>query len=96
MPEISERTANGLVLFFLFGGIAFALVRKKNSDAQTTYRRIWGTTLLSLAGAAMASFVPQIVGPYFLLVIIAYATGNFSALSGAAGTLKKQAGAKSK
>ena len=96
MPEISERTANGLVLLFLFGGIAFALAREKNSDAQTTYRRIWGTTLLSLAGAAMAGFVPQIVGPYFLLIILAYATGNFKALSGAAGTLKKQAGAKSK
>lgn len=94
MPEMSEATANKLVLFFLFGGVAFALIRKKNSDAQTTYRRIWGTTILSLAGAAMAGFVPTIVGPYFLLVIIAYATGNFKALSGAAGTIKKQAGAK--
>ena len=95
MPEISEATANKLVVFFLFGGIAFALIRKKNSDMPTTYRRIWGTTLLSLAGAAMAGFVPQIVGPYFLLVIIAYVTGNFKALSGAAGSVKKQAGAKS-
>jgi hypothetical protein len=96
MPEISEQTANKLVLFFLFGGIAFALVRKKDTSAQITYKRIWGTTLLSLAGAAMSGFVPQIVGPYFLLIIIAYSTGNFKALSGAAGTLKKQAGAKSK
>lgn len=95
MPEMSEGTANKLVMFFLFGGIALALIRKKNSDAQTTYRRIWGTTILSVAGAAMAGFVPMIVGPYFLLVIIAYATGNFSALSGAAGTIQKQAGAKS-
>lgn len=94
MPEMSEATANKLVLFFLFGGIAFALIRKKDSDAKTTYRRIWGTTLLSLAGAAMAGFVPTIVGPYFLLIIIAYATGNFKALSGAAGTVKKQAGVK--
>lgn len=95
MPEMSEATANRLVMFFLFGGIAFALIRKKNSDAQTTYRRIWGTTLLSIAGAAMAGFVPTIVGPYFLLVILAYSTGNIKALSGAASTLKKQAGAKS-
>lgn len=79
--EMSEGTANKLVMFFLFGGIAFALIRKKNSDAQTTYRRIWGTTILSIAGAAMAGFVPKIVGPYFLLVIIAYVTGNFKALS---------------
>lgn len=95
MPEMTEATANKLVMFFLFGGIAFALIRKKNANAQTTYRRIWGTTILSMAGAAMAGFVPTIVGPYFLLVIIAYATGNFKALSGAAGTIKKQAGAKS-
>jgi hypothetical protein len=92
---MSEQTANKLVLFFLFGGIAFALIRKKNSDAGTTYRRIWGTTLLSMAGAAMAGFVPSVVGPYFLLVIIAYASGNLKALGGAANTLKKQAGAKS-
>jgi len=93
---MSESTANKLVLFFLLGGIAFALVRKQNTDAATTYRRIWGTTLLSLAGAAMASFVPSIVGPYFLLVIIAYATGNIKALGGAVGTLKSQAGVQSK
>lgn len=91
---MSENTANKLVLFFLFGGIAFALVRKKNTDAQTTYRRIWGTTLLSVGGAALAGFAPTIVGPYFLLVIIAYATGNFKALGGAVKTLKTQAGAK--
>lgn len=95
MPEMSENTANKLVLFFLFGGIAFALIRKKNSDAQTTYRRIWGTTILSLAGGALAGFAPTIVGPFFLLVIIAYVTGNFKALSGAVGTVQKQAGAKS-
>ena len=93
---MSESTANKLVMFFLLGGIAFALIRKKNSDTQTTYRRIWGTTLLSLAGAAMAGFVPSIVGPYFLLIIIAYATGNLKALGGAVGTLKSQAGVKSK
>ena len=92
---MSESTANKLVLFFLFGGIAFALIRKNNSDVQTTYRRIWGTTILSLAGAAMAGFIPTIVGPYFLLVILAYATGNIKALGGAAGQLKKNAGATS-
>lgn len=91
---MTEQTANKLVLFFLFGGVAFALIRKKNTSAQVTYRRIWGTTLLALAGSAMAGFVPAIVGPYFLLIIIAYATGNFTALSGAAGTIKKQAGVK--
>lgn len=89
---MTESTANKLVLFFLFGGVAFALIRKNQSDVQTTYKRIWGTTLLSIGGAALAGFAPQIVGPYFLLIILAYATGNIKALSGAAGTLKKQAG----
>lgn len=93
---MSEATANKLVMVFLFGGIAFALVRKSNSDAQTTYRRIWGTTLLSLAGAAMAGFIPNIVGPYFLLIIIAYATGNISKLSGAAKGLQTKATGASK
>lgn len=91
---MTESTANKLVAFFLMGGIAFALVRQKNSDSQTTYRRIWGTTLLGLAGAAMAGFVPQIVGPYFLLVIIAYVTGNFSKISQHVGGLESQAGVK--
>jgi hypothetical protein len=89
--NVSEGTANKLVMFFLFGGIAFALIRKSNTDAQTTYRRIWGTTLLSLAGAALAGFVPQIVGPYFLLVIIAYATGNIKVLGASAKTLQNKA-----
>jgi uncharacterized membrane protein YfcA len=92
---MSESTANRLVMFFLFGGIAFALVRKKNTDAQTTYRRIWGTTLLSIAGAALAGFVPTIVGPFFLLVIIAYATGNIKILGNSVkGLQSKATGAK--
>lgn len=88
---MSEATANKLVMLFLFGGIAFALLRKKNSDAQTTYKRIWGTTLLSLAGAAMAGFVPEVVGPFFLLVIIAYVSGNMKVLGGSVSTLKNKA-----
>jgi uncharacterized membrane protein YfcA len=92
---MSESTANKLVMFFLFGGIAFALVRKKNTDAQTTYRRIWGTTLLSIAGAALAGFVPAIVGPFFLLVIIAYASGNIKILGNSVkGLQSKATGAK--
>lgn len=93
---MSEATANKLVMFFLFGGIAFALIRKNNSDTQTTYRRIWGTTLLSLGGAAMAGFIPSIVGPYFLLIIIAYATGNIGKLSTAAKGLQSKATGASK
>lgn len=95
MPEVTPEMANRIVMFFLFGGVAFALIRKSSTDAETTYKRIWGTTLLSLAGAAMAGFVPKLVGPYFILVILAYATGNIKALGGAASKVKKQAGAKS-
>lgn len=91
---MSEATANKLVMFFLFGGIAFALIRKNNADVQTTYRRIWGITLLSVGGAALAGFAPKIVGPYFALIIIAFATGNIKTLGGGVKKIQKQAGAK--
>lgn len=89
---MSEATANKLVAFFMVGGVAYALVRKKNSDASTTYRRVWGVTVLGLGGAALAGFAPQVVGPYFLLVIIAYISGNLSGISKGVSGLKSQAG----
>lgn len=89
---MNEKTANNLVAIFMVGGIVLALIRKSGSDTPTTYKRIWGTSLLGLGGAALAGFVPQLVGPYFLLVIIAYVAGNFGKVSGAVNTLKSQAG----
>lgn len=88
---MTESTANKLVMFFLVGGVVFALVRKGKSDTQQTYKRIWGTALLSMAGAAMAGFIPQIVGPFFLLVILAYASGHLPDLSKGVSKLESKA-----
>ena len=76
----------------MVGGVAYALIRKKDSDAATTYRRVWGVTVLGLGGAALAGFAPQIVGPYFLLIIIAYISGNLPGISKGVHHLKSQAG----
>lgn len=43
----------------------------------------------------MAGFIPQIVGPFFLLIIIAYATGHLPDLSkGVKGLENKASGTK--
>jgi len=77
---VSSATANKLVLAFAAGGIIVSLFTGA-SDGASRYRRIWGVTLLSAAGAALADFAPAIVGPFFLLVIFAYATGHLGTIS---------------
>lgn len=89
---MSSSTANKLVAFFAVGGVAFGLWTGK--DAQTRYRKVWGVTLLSLAGAALADFAPAIVGPFFALIIVAAIADHSSQIGSAISGIQKQAGVK--
>lgn len=91
---MSSATANKLVAAFAIGGVVFALWTGK--DAQTRYRHVWGVTLLSLAGAALADFAPAIVGPFFGLVIIASLAGRSAQIGGIVSGIKKQSGVSGK
>lgn len=76
---MSSSTANKVVAAFAFGGIFLALWGGKTG--QERYRKVWGVTLLSAVGAILADFVPQLVGPFFGLIIFAYATGHLGTFS---------------
>lgn len=91
---MSNSTANKLVAFFALGGVAFALWTGKDSAAR--YRKVWGVTLLSLGGAALADFAPAIVGPFFALVIIASIAGHQTELGQVFSGIKTRAGVNSK
>lgn len=87
---MSSDTANKIVAFFALGGVAMALFT--GTDAQAKYRKVWGVTLLSIGGAALADFAPQLVGPFLALVIIAYIAGHSKQIGGVVSNVKKQAG----
>ena len=91
-PPVSGGTAAKIVAAFAFGGIFLALWTGKTGADK--YRKVWGVTLLSAAGAALADFAPGLVGPYFGLIIFAYASGHLGSISSTVSQVKTQAGAK--
>lgn len=89
---MTPDTANKLVAFFALGGIALALFTSK--DAATRYRKVWGVTILSMGGGALADFAPSLVGPFFALIIVSYLAVNVKTVSGVVSGIKTQAGVK--
>lgn len=85
---MSSNTANKIVAAFAFGGIFLALWGEKTGHDR--YRKVWGVTLLSAVGAILADFVPQLVGPFFALIIFAYATGHLGNISTTTAQIKAQ------
>ena len=90
--QLSSEQASKLVAMFAFGGAALMIWTSK--DAQTRYRRVWGIAILSIAGAALSEFAPQIVGMYFALIILAYIVANFAKVSKVAHSIRMQSGVK--
>lgn len=81
---MSSETARKIVVAaLLVGTAAIVYTGVRNGDAgKTTYRRVWGLTLLVAGGSVLADFAPGIVGPYLLLVLIGFAVKNKSGLGG--------------
>lgn len=73
------------------GGIeaGFVLLRHRHSpDEGRAYKSLWAIGLLTLGLSIFADFVPEIAGPFALLVLVAMAArqrGDLGAVLGAAG-----------
>jgi hypothetical protein len=89
---LTAATANRIVAFFAVGGVGITLWTK--NDPAARYRGVWAIMLLSAGGAALADFAPGLVGPYFLLIIIAYIAGHTKQLAKIGSQLQTQAGVK--
>jgi hypothetical protein len=77
---MGKGTASALT--FATGGIlvSIALLRKNSASSGQTYRRIWAAGLLTAGLSVFADFVPELVGPFALLIIIAAVASDKGAL----------------
>ncbi len=79
-------------IVFISGGtlVALALIKSKSAADVSTYKAIWAAGLLTTGLSIFADFVPELVGPFAVLIIIAAVVaspgtlGNF--IGGAAPT----------
>lgn len=86
---MNPGTATKVVAVFAVGGIGIMLWTGK--DGADRYRKVWGVTLLSAVGAALADFAPSLVGWYFALIIVAYTLGNQAGLTNIVSGVRAQA-----
>jgi len=71
---VSQRTAQTVVLLvcgslFVYTGIRYLLGKKHGGSA---YRQLWSIAALTLLLTLLADLVPQVAGPFALLVALAY------------------------
>ena len=71
---MNKGTANTVVL--VSGGVLVALALIPGKDGGSAYKRIWAAGLLTVALGIAADFVPEVVGPFAVLVIIAAVVKN--------------------
>lgn len=79
---MSKGTATTIV--FATGGIlaAIALLQKTSIGSGKTYRKLWAAGLLTAGLAVFADFVPELVGPFAVLVILAAVANDTGVLGG--------------
>lgn len=71
---MTSSTASKIVL--VSGGIMAIWVLITPNEQTATFKRLWGIGALTLALSIMADFVPEIAGPFALLVLVAGGTKN--------------------
>lgn len=78
---MSPKGATTVVV--LTGGVlsALALIPYEGKTG-SAYKKLWAAGLLTVALAAAADFVPEIVGPFAVLIIIAAVAKNPGVLGG--------------
>lgn len=89
---MSSSTANKIVALFAIGGVVYSMWT--SNDAESRYRHVWGVTILSIAGAALADFAPAVVGPFFGIVVVSALAGRSAQFGGIASGIKNRAGVK--
>jgi len=91
---MSKSTASTLVL--VTGGllISYALLDARNGKAtpEVTYKRIYSSFLATVALGIAADLVPELVGPFAILVIAAAWAKHQGVLGGVLGGKVKQTG----
>lgn len=73
---------------FLAGAAMLAILFAKHPGSVTkpaTYKQVWAVGLLTLLLAAAADFAPQVIVPFAVAVVVAFAIRNPGALSGILG-----------
>lgn len=74
---MNPATANRMVLVSTGAMIAFVLIERHFNPAQVdTYKRLWAVGALGVGMSLAADFVPQIAGPFALLVLVAMVARN--------------------
>lgn len=82
---MTPEQASRIVLLCGAGMATFVLIQSSRTQrpSEATYKSLWAIGLVTLGLSVFADFVPQIAGPFALLVLIAMAARN----SGALGTV---------
>jgi hypothetical protein len=77
--NVSATTARRWVLVSMVGLLVLAAykdAKQISSGGEGLFKRLWGVGVLGLMLSAAADFVPQIAGPFALLVLAGYATSG--------------------
>lgn len=88
---MSKGGATAIV--FVTGGllVTLALLQKGSLSSGDTYKRIWGAGLLTAGLSILVDFVPELVGPFAILIVIAAVAKSPGALEGFIGGGQKTA-----
>jgi hypothetical protein len=83
---VSQGTARTVVMLTGLLMIAFVGIEAKRGTATgSTYKKIWAIGVLTLGLGAASDFVPDLVGPFALLVLLAAYARNQGALGSVIG-----------
>jgi hypothetical protein len=78
---VNERTAQTIVVvvgvgLFAYTGIRHLLADQSKLKAGGTYRQLWAIAALTLLLTLLADLMPQIAGPFAILVGLAYVSAG--------------------
>jgi len=84
---VSKATASTIVLVTGAALIVYALLDARNGNAtsEQTYKRIYSSFLATVGLGVFADFVPQLVGPFSILVLLAAWANHKGVLGGIIG-----------
>jgi hypothetical protein len=84
---MTSEQASRIVLLSGAGMATFTLIQasREGRPNERTFRTLWAIGLLTLGLAIFADFVPEVAGPFALLVLIAMAVRNTGALGSVIG-----------
>lgn len=84
---MTTEQASRVVLLCGAGMATFVLIQASRTGrpSEATYKSLWAIGLVTLGLSVFADFVPQIAGPFALLVLIAMAARNSGALGSVIG-----------